>query len=84
MGLGPADFSLVQAGRTATITSVQPFDQDIAIPRHRHLAQPSQRKGAVSRAPDATASRVSRARAAESHRITSYNVCYTKLLRSSA
>src|SRR5512145_1721231 len=34
LGLGKADFTVTQGGRTATIVSVQPFDQDIAIPRH--------------------------------------------------
>jgi outer membrane protein OmpA-like peptidoglycan-associated protein len=34
LGLGPADFTLTQAGRTATIVSVQPFEQNIDIPRH--------------------------------------------------
>jgi len=34
LGLGAADFTLSQAGRTATLVSVQPYQEDIAIPRH--------------------------------------------------
>jgi outer membrane protein OmpA-like peptidoglycan-associated protein len=34
LGLGPADFTLNQSGRTATIVSVQPFNENIDIPRH--------------------------------------------------
>jgi len=34
LGLGAADFTLSESGRTATIVSVQPFEEDVAIPRH--------------------------------------------------
>jgi len=34
LGLGSADFTFTQAGRTANIVSVQPFEQDVDIPRH--------------------------------------------------
>lgn len=37
LGLGAADFTLTQAGRTANIVSVQPYEQDVDIPRHMVL-----------------------------------------------
>jgi len=34
LGLGAADFTIMQAGRTAKIVSVQSFEQNLDVPRH--------------------------------------------------
>src|SRR5450631_2549310 len=34
LGLGAGDFSVMQSGRKGNITSVQPFSENLDIPRH--------------------------------------------------